>query len=514
MLTNVCTKLLEKFTGNVRTLRRPADHSNEEEGVTPLLTDDHDLDDFVRNDPQDTIFEEYDSPFPSETPFDWKSHRPSLLKSVVDSAWVVLQLIVLGGIILALFGVICFYIDINTADLCHWVPLQVLGRLRKRIRVAGVAFQGFLIEFWQFLILWTMFKWPLLKELNLLTITLLVAFVDVSYRLFLYIFDAYKAPLVPYPLNFLFALLLLYSSYAVGRQFFPESKSEALKLAFKLCAQFLSGMPITYFFIYCAFSWFARTPPGFKRVMIAVISPIGVIPTKVVSRLCAIHLEGVNHPGTSYAIAAVSYGASSIVFRTLQAGIESFELFLVLSIGYGVVYIFERLTVPLRDYYWNKLGLWCCWCCCCRCCHRRGQYNVRTPRSQRLTADMSIQGMLFESTAIAYSIGVIQVYYLVYGASHDKLAVFRVEVVRRILVALAVEFVFNSIAVLFQIRYMNIPVIRVWRHNWRKHLIIAFITTSMSVVYYTEYLLQLLRAEYKAEADGFPLTGNCTKPFH
>ena len=160
MLTNVCTKLLEKFTGNVRTLRRPADHSNEEEGVTPLLTNDHDLDDFVRNDPQDTIFEEYDSPFPSETPFDWKSHRPSLLKSVVDSAWVVLQLIVLGGIILALFGVICFYIDINTADLCHWVPLQVLGRLRKRIRVAGVAFQGFLIEFWQFLILWTMFKWP------------------------------------------------------------------------------------------------------------------------------------------------------------------------------------------------------------------------------------------------------------------------------------------------------------------------------------------------------------------
>ena len=94
-------------------------------------------------------------------------------------------------------------------------------------------------------------------------------------------------------------------------------------------------------------------------------------------------------------------------------------------------------------------------------------------------------------------------------------AVFRVEVVLRILVALAAEFVFNSIAVLFQIRYMNLPVIRVWKCNWRKHLIIAFITTSMwSVVYYTEYLLQLLRAEYKAEADGFPLTGNCTKPFH
>ena len=519
MAQNLCSELLRKFTGSVRTLQIQVERVNqlrEEEGeVAPLLVDElADLDDFVRNDPQDTIFEEYDSPIPSETPFDWKSRRPSVLKSVVDSAWVVLQLIIWGGIILALFGVISFYVDINTADFCHWISNERLHRLQKSLRVAGKAFQGFLIEFWQFLILWTVFKWPLMKELNLLAITLLVAFVDLSYRLLLHTFHAYKSPWVPYPLNFLFTFLILYSSYAVGRSMFPESKSEALKLAFKLCAQFLFGIPVTYFLTYSAFSWFARTQPGLERMFIAAIAPMGVIPVKVVARICAIRLRGVNHPGTSHAIVAAAYGASSIVFRTLQAGIESFELFVVLSIGHGVVYIFERLTVPLRDYYWNKLGLWCCWCCCCRCCHRRGQYNVRTPRSQRLTADMSIQGMLFESTSIVYSIGVIQVYYLVYGASHDKWAVFRVEVVRRILVALAVEFVFNSIAVLFQIRYMNLPVIRVWRHNWRKHLILAFITTSITVVYYTEYMLPLIRAKYKTEDVRFPFKVNCTESFH
>ena len=122
--------------------------------------------------------------------------------------------------------------------------------------------------------------------------------------------------------------------------------------------------------------------------------------------------------------------------------------------------------------------------------------------------------MLFESTAIAYSIGVIQVCYLVYGASHDKLAVFRVEVVRRILVALAVEFVFNSIAVLFQIRYMNIPVIRVWKRNWRKHLVLNFITTVFTLLYFTGFMTQLTRAEYRADSKELVLVANCTKYLH
>ena len=250
MSASFCAKLLEKFTGSVRTLRRPVNRGNqsrEEEGeVTPLLANElNDLDDFVRNDPQDTIFEEYDSPFPSETPFDWKSRRPSVLKSVVDSAWVVLQLTIWGGNVMGLFVFIYFYVDINTASICDWVPYQHLqSRLQKNVVVAGQAVQAFLLVFWQFLILSTMFKWQLLKELSLLAITMLVAFVVLSYDLFLGIFHNFKSPWFPCPQDVLFALLVLYSSYAVGRKFFPESKPEALKLGFKLCAQFIFGIPV------------------------------------------------------------------------------------------------------------------------------------------------------------------------------------------------------------------------------------------------------------------------------
>ena len=123
--------------------------------------------------------------------------------------------------------------------------------------------------------------------------------------------------------------------------------------------------------------------------------------------------------------------------------------------------------------------------------------------------------MLFESTAIAYSIGVPYLYYLVYRIPGKKpVAAFRVDlVVLRILVALAVEFVFNSIAVLFQIRYMNIPVIRVWKCNWRKHLVLNFITTVFTLLFFTGFMTQLTRAEYKADKE-LVLVANCTKYLH
>ena len=517
MPSSYFTEVLEKFTGSVRAETPAIDQSTEESPL--LVTDDQNtLEDFVRNDPDDAIFEEYDSPFPTKTSFDWKSRRMTITTSVCQTAWVVFQLIFLGGLAIGAFGVIGFYLDITTADYCPWVPVEKLGRVWKRVRVAGQAFQVFWIEFWQFLILCTIFKWALMKELNLLTITLLGAFLDVSYRLLLHIFDAYRSPWIPYPLNVLFGGLVIYNSYAVSKRMCANAnnrRAATLKLTFKLCSQFLLGLPISLFLNYFAFEWFARTPSSFKRAMIAFVVPMIAIPCKIVARLCAIHLDGVNHPGTSHSVVAVSYGVSSIVFRTLQANIESFWLFLALSVGHGIVYVFERVTVPLRDYYLDKMLLAFASCCCCDCCQRRQQKNIiRSPRSQRLTADMSIQGMIFETTALVYSIAIVYIYYMVYGVSGKKSVVFRTQIVERIPAALALEFVFNSISVFSQTRYMNIPVMRVWKRNWKKHLILATITTAMAVLYFTQYQLQLIRAEYLKVNDTLPLIGNCTEPFH
>ena len=464
----------------------------------PLLVDE--MEDFTRNDPSDTTFEEFDTPTWLGSSLDWRTDRPSILKSAVNAAWVCLQLVFAGGLFMGGIAVFQFYIDINTIHYCHWVAQKNLKRLRVSQRVVGSAFQSFLMEFWQFLTLWIVFGWPMLKKLNLLTITMLVAFGDFSYRLFLHIFDAFKPPWIPYPMNVLFAVLVLYSSYALGREVFSYRKSKALALGFKLCAQFLLTLPVTFFFLDAVFEWFVQERREFHRLLLAAFTPMILLPGKAIARLGASHLQGVNHPGTSFAIVAVAYGACSIVFRTMQAGMESYALFIVLSVGYGVVFAIERLTVQLRDGWWERF---------CRITRRP---NVHSPRRQRLTADMTLQAVLFESAVVVGATGVRLLYGLVYGTSANRFLILRVELVRRSLSALVLEWLFGAIVVFVQTRYLNIPVSRVWRRRWKRHLLVALLTIVMIGLYFTEHLLGFIRNEYEAD-DKFFLTKNCTKAF-
>ena len=466
-------------------------------------------------DPGDDIYEEVET-VNAPALQDWRSRRPRVLKSLAESAWVVVGATFLGGIVLGLFAVACVYIKINTANYCHWIDNKNLPRNLLKLRVIGDVLGVFITEYWQFLIFWFVFGWPLMKELNLTTVAFVAAFVDVSYHILLFVFHSYKSPLIPYPNNVLFVCATLYCSYAIGRNKFPESKLNAMKLSVKLCAQFLFGIPISFLFNYVIFKLFARTPSGLQRLAIAATAPMILLPAKLISRQCAINLPNdVCHPGNAHAIISVIYGCSALVFRTFQAGIESFPLFVCLSVGSGIVYIVERLTVPLRDKWLAKLGR-----SCCRCCGRSSntpgpevQSGLNNPRYRRLTADMTIQGILFESVAIVFSTSVLYMYAMVYDISAKNWGRFGFEGARKVLVALLVETVFNSIAVHFQVRYFNVPIVKVWRRKWKKHVTLASITATLTTVYFTGYMLQFIRAVYINDQH-FNITANCTEPFH
>ena len=503
-----------------RSSRSPMMNTDENEGArledpNRLLASSSSFEHFRRDDPEDDVYEEVET-VNAPALQDWRSRRPHVLKSLAESAWVVVGATFLGGIVLGLFAVAWFYVDINTANYCHWVEKKNLPRNMLSVRVSGEVLEGFITEYWPFLILWFVFGWPLMKELNLPTVTVLIAFVDVSYRLLLHVFHSYKWPFVPYPLNVLFVFTTLYGSCAIGRRKFPESKLNAMKLSAKLCVQFLFGIPLSFLFNYVIFKWFARTSPGLQRMAIAAVAPMILLPAKLISRQCAINLpDGVCHPGNTHAIIAVMYGCSTMVFRTFQAGIESFPLFVGLSVGSGIVYIVERLTVPLRDKWLAKLGR-----SCCRSCRRSSgapgpevQSSLNNPRYRRLTADMTIQGILFESVAIVFSTSVLHMYAMVYNISAKNWGRFGVEVARKVLVALFVETFFNSIAVLLQVRQFNVPIVKVWRRKWKKHVTLASITATLSAAYYTVYMLQFIRAVYTNDQH-FNITANCTKPFH
>ena len=139
----------------------------------------------------------------------------------------------------------------------------------------------------------------------------------------------------------------------------------------------------------------------------------------------------------------------------------------------------------------------------------------RSPYTQRLMADMSLQIMLQETAAIILTTGVTQLYQLVYDSSltAEQGAGVLGKLLVYIYVALFTEFFFHSLSVVLQMRYLNLPVARVWEAKWRLHLWVATSTIMMYILYLTQYFLPVVRDKYVSEEAVF-INNTCTTPFN
>ena len=139
----------------------------------------------------------------------------------------------------------------------------------------------------------------------------------------------------------------------------------------------------------------------------------------------------------------------------------------------------------------------------------------RSPYTQRLMTDMSLQIMLQETAAIILTTGVTQLYQIVYDS--NLTAEQGAEVLEKLLVyiyvALFTEFFFHSLSVVLQTRYLNLPVVRVWEAKWRLHLWVATCTIMMYILYLTQYFLPVVRDKYVSKEAVF-INNTCTKPFN
>ena len=119
------------------------------------------------------------------------------------------------------------------------------------------------------------------------------------------------------------------------------------------------------------------------------------------------------HPGVLYLLVGTLYASSAVVFRVMQAELTSFSLFVALGVGHAVIDLVERLTVTMRDHIWEYM-----YKLLSRC--NRSQTRsfhagkARTPRSMRFVADVSIQLLLTEPTALVSAVGFNQFYKFMY----------------------------------------------------------------------------------------------------
>lgn len=271
-----------------------------------------------------------------------------------------------------------------------------------------------------------------------------------------------------YPLNALFLIIVVMNSILVGREIANNSENERrrrlkkiIKVFTTLAAQLVFGIPIAFGLVYGIIPLYGRQNETYRAVIAGALPLFTAIP-KVIVRLTAQRIDFL-HPGDSHVLLSVLYSVYAIVFRVMQAELSSLELFVLLSLVHGAMDLLERLTIVVRDYLWFIIY---------KKINRNADTEAmliadkfRTPRSMRFIADMSIQMILGESTALVAAVGFIQLYSFMYnnhGLSFSDIHLVA-DFFIRVSIALSIDFVFNSFSFWLQMSYFNIAVVRVWK---------------------------------------------------
>ncbi|KAL9971422.1 hypothetical protein ACROYT_G023942 [Oculina patagonica] len=415
---------------------------------------------------------------------------------------------ILGGLAVGSIAILVLVLDFNSIDLCYekfhgnhggYIHWNLTSHKIRAIIATGDAAEGFVVLMLPFLLIATMFSWPLVKKLNLSIFNPLVALLDTCYLLCLQAYGTFNTSWTDYPSDVLFLILLIINSILVGREIANNSETErsrklrkTIKVSAILAAQLAFGLPLAFGVIFGLVPFIGLRSETDRVVMIGALPLITAIP-KVIVRLAAQRIDFV-HPGDAHVLLIVLYTSSAIVLRVMQAELTSLRLFILLSFAHGAVDLLERFTIVVRDYLWYLIYK--------KLKRDTGAESMlsagkfRTPRSMRLIADMSIQMILGESTAMIAAVGFIQLYNFMYPT--DKLLnkgniYFMSQFFIRVSIALSIDFVFNSFSFWLQMSYLNIAVVRVWKKKWRKHMVVCLILTSVTICFFASFLFAVVR---------------------
>ena len=269
-----------------------------------------------------------------------------------------------------------------------------------------------------------------------------------------------------------------------------------------LVAQFAFGIPITFALVYVLIPLYGEASQTYRAIIAGALPLVTAIP-KVIVRLAAQRIDFL-HPGDAHVLLNVLFSASAIVFRVMQADLSEIRLFTLLSFAHGAIDLLERLTVVIRDYVWYFIY---------KKFKRDERETIlkanqfRSPRSMRFVADMSIQMILGESTSLIAAVGFFQIYKFIY--SGQKALSVITEFFTRVSIAISIDFAFNSLSFWLQMSYMNVAIDRVWKKRWRKHMVIAFIVTALTMLYFAGRLLPIVSA--KSSSNSTMSNANCSQ---
>ena len=438
-----------------------------------------------------------------------KSFCKSIRKAVSTSISMAFSLVP-PTVLIILF----IYVVLNTADLCReWehhnntVPLSV-----PRIRVIGRTVEVLIINFWLPLTAVILFGWNDFKRrfFPVLYIAFIFAEATVIYYLFLLAFGVFDAhSYYKYPANILFFTATICCCIVMLHRIRANAVSLSysnLHITAVLSAEILVSSILSYIYSYVIVPLFISIKEEKYKFLVAALAPgISIIPSVICKHIALRRSSEVVHPGRSFVLASFIRGGVIYVYRIMQADFQNIWLFIALSLFSGVMNFLKKATHRVR------MALWTYIISLLRrtvCCAELREMPCNTPHYRRLKADLDIQDMLFEYGTLVIS----QAYFVLYRTESFELSMssFIFEALKRVAIAVGIDFLFNCLSNFVQIHYYNIPIARVWKMYWKRHVLAHLLIVMVTVSYFTTVLLFCFQARESGTNDEQYIVKKCT----
>ena len=430
----------------------------------------------------------------------WKRLRPSAFRTISKSMWVGAMISLLTATIIGIVFVMTIYLVYKTLFNCRYLPLKSIPiRVQWTITISDIIACA-LFYAWSLVNLLFLFRPYQLKGLTtkLIVVCCIIFSLDALYRVVLQVLGKpfyHMSAFYKVPLYIFFIVNIFLQSYLVTVSFNLRGVKMAsliCKMTIPLCVTFIVAFVIVIF-IYPAYN--QKDKEG--KLLIAIYSPLIGVALKVISRICVQRLWNITHPGYSYVLLAPLYYVSAVMFRVLQADLESLQSIAILGIIHGAAEVLERSTMTVIDHIchviWKrKSAPWGCF---------------RTPRRERLMADIAIMSMLSESTAVMSVNGFLHLYQYIY-LENDSLLKLLQSFAIYTSVQLGIEWFLTSVSLAIETRYQNIAVMAVWRRRWKRHILVAVVNAVPVAVWTGGNLLNVIRGRFN-ETSNQP----CKMPF-
>ena len=434
----------------------------------------------------------------------WKQLRPSAIRTVCKAMYSAALISLLTAIIIGSVYMLSCYLCLKTVNNCEFytkrsIPVNVQWMKSISAAIADVfLYTSFFVNT---LFLFRPYQLMGVKG-KLILAACLAYFLDITYRIVLQALGmshSKLSTLQKLPLYVLFFTSVCGQAYLLTNHLGQRcSRRQQMALFLQMTAPLCSIIILAVAVVSIIYPLYnVQSKESVLRLVIALFAPLIGVLFKVISRISVQWLGNITHPGYSCVLLAPLYCSSAIMFRALQADLDSLQSMAVLGLIHGATEVIERSTMVLIDHICHVI------------CKRRSAPwgSFRTPRRERLMADIAIMSMLFESSAIVSINGLFYLYQFIYLRDDSLLKLLQSFAITTS-IQLVIEWFFTSVSLAVETRYQNIAVMAVWQRRWKRHILMAVVTTMSSALWVSSNLLDMAHERFEE-----PFSQPCKMPF-